>query len=92
MTCGCVRGMSTSGVASMPSFRECCTAKYYLRPNDSVAYVVHRTNAAPGRAVCFLGRFLPKLWRCRKAPPFFRRIAQERRFGSNIARHMCWPW
>jgi hypothetical protein len=24
-------------------------------------YVLHRSNAAPGRAVCFLGRFLPKL-------------------------------
>src|SRR5437868_709285 len=27
----------------------------------SRGYVVHRSNAAPGRAVCFLGRFLPKL-------------------------------
>ena len=45
----------------MSSFRECCTAKYPLRPNDSAAYLVHRSNAAPGRAVCFLGRFLPKL-------------------------------
>jgi hypothetical protein len=45
----------------MSSFRECCTAKYPLRPNDSAAYLVRRSNAAPGRAVCFLGRFLPKL-------------------------------
>jgi hypothetical protein len=30
----------------MSSFRECCIAKYYLRPNDSAVYVVHRSNAA----------------------------------------------
>ena len=45
----------------MSSFRECCTAKYPLREDDSAAYLVHRSNAALGRAVCFLGRFLPKL-------------------------------
>jgi hypothetical protein len=48
-------------VALLSSFRECCTANYHLQTNDSIAYVVHRSNAAPGRAVCFLGRFLPKL-------------------------------
>jgi hypothetical protein len=78
---GCVRGMATSGVASMSSFRECCTAKYRLRTNDSSAYVVHRSNAAPGRAVCFLGRFLPKLGGAASAAFFVRSIAQPPHVG-----------
>jgi hypothetical protein len=38
----------------MSSFRECCIAKYYLRPNDSVVYVVHRSNVAQVALSAFL--------------------------------------
>src|SRR5450631_1203439 len=44
----------------------------------SSSYVVHRSNAAPGRAVCFLGRFLPKLGGAARRRHFFvRRIARR---------------
>jgi hypothetical protein len=32
-----------------------------LACEQPIAYIVHRSNAVPDRAVCFLGRFLPKL-------------------------------
>ena len=35
--------------------------KISLACKRPIAYVVHRSNAVPDRAVCFLGRFLPKL-------------------------------
>jgi hypothetical protein len=41
-----------------------------LADKRSIAYIVHRSNAALGRAVCFLGRFLPKLGGT-KVPPIF---------------------
>ena len=44
-----------------------------------IAYVVHRSNAALGRAVCFLGRFLPKLWRRHKRRHFFAREGAQPR-------------
>ena len=50
--------------------------KKSLQPNDSAAYVVHRSNAAPGRAVCFLGRFLPKLGGAARRRHFLPGIAQ----------------
>jgi hypothetical protein len=76
----------------MSSFRECCTAKYPLRPNDSAAYLVHRSNAAPGRAVCFLGRFLPKLGGAASTAIFLLGAGPEAASGLNIARSMSSPW
>src|SRR5262245_40035542 len=35
-----------------------------------LTYFVHCSNAIPDRAVCFLGRFLPKLGGATLAPPF----------------------
>jgi hypothetical protein len=76
----------------MSSFRECCTAKYPLRPNDSAAYLVRRSNAAPGRAVCFLGRFLPKLGGAASTATFLLSAGPEAASGLNIARSMSSPW
>ena len=39
-----------------------------------ISYIVHRSNAVPDRAVCFLGRFLPKLGGATSAANFFRLI------------------
>ena len=72
----------------MSSFRECCIAKYPLQPNDSAAYLVHRSNAAPGRAVCFLGRFLPKLGGAASTAIFSLGAAPGSRVRLNIARPM----
>jgi hypothetical protein len=35
--------------------------KISLQPNDSAAYIVHHSNAVPGRAVCLLGVSSPDL-------------------------------
>jgi hypothetical protein len=47
---------------------QCKISLAYERP---IIYIVHRSNAVTDRAVCFLGRFLPKLGGSHKEPPSF---------------------
>ena len=53
-----------------------------------ITYIVHRSNAVPDRAVCFLGRFLPKLGGAAKRRLFFfarRAVPIQRRFDLDHA-------
>jgi hypothetical protein len=52
--------------------------KKLLALHPPAGYIVHRSNTVTDRAVCFLGRFLPKLGGA-SAPPFF---CQRRRAVS----------
>jgi hypothetical protein len=82
---GCVRGMATSGVVSMSSFRECCTANIACR----------RTTRSPTlctaamRPLAALSAFLDVSslnLAVPQAPPFFaRRIAREPHVGPGAS-------
>jgi hypothetical protein len=62
----------------------------YKRVN---AYLLHRSNAALGRAVCFLGRFLPKLGGAACAAIFLSDHSVQKRFPGGhapaILRRQC---
>jgi hypothetical protein len=60
----------TSDSHRCPANSELLQCGISLEHERSDGYVVHRSNAVPDRAVCFLGRFLPKLGGA-LAPPFF---------------------
>jgi hypothetical protein len=55
--------------------------KKALASRQEPIYVVHRSNAVLDRAVCFLGRFLPKLGGAKSAAFFF----TDLRVGKPIA-------
>ena len=59
------RRISTEISRSLAAIPGVCASNAALRKiacrRTTIPYIVHRSNAAPGRAVCFLGRFLPKL-------------------------------
>ena len=64
-----IRALAISGPAKGPAdlMLQCGIG---LDRGAGLAYFVRRSNAVPDRAVCFLGRFLPKLGGAPKAPPF----------------------
>ena len=56
-----------------------------LAKGQHLSYIVHRSNAVLDRAVCFLGRFLPKLGGAASAANFFHAPARAATFFARRA-------
>jgi hypothetical protein len=59
------------GQEKLPNKKALVQCKKLLARYGGPGYIVHRSNAVTDRAVCFLGRFLPKLGGASAPPSFF---------------------